>query len=193
MNLSCDFHDNKKSGELYRSIEQGKSICSLLETLLFELFPMFIDLVVAYVYLYYLFDAYMVLTVAATSIMYLGATMYYNPKQNVLRRSWTDLWRKEYQHVYDTLGNWTTVAYFNRHPYECERYSMIVEQVMQSQKKMYIVYYLAYAVQAVALNVGFFGACLIAAYQVTKGGKSVGDFATLITYWNRFTGKSLLV
>ena len=78
MSLSCDFHDNKKSGELYRSIEQGKSIGSLLETLLFELLPMLIDLVVAYAYLYYLFGAYMALTVAATSIMYLWVAMYYN-------------------------------------------------------------------------------------------------------------------
>ena len=62
---------------------------------------------------------------------------------------------------------------------------------MGSQKKPFHVYYLAYAVQSVALEAGFFGACLIAAYQIVNGRKSVGDFATLATYWSQFTGKSL--
>ena len=192
MTLSCDFHDNKESGELYKSVEQGNSINSLLETLLFEVVPMLFDLIVAYAYLYYLFGAYMALTVAATTVVYLWVTTYYSAKESEYRRRNTGISRKEYQCMYDTLGSWSTVTYFNRLPYERGRYALVVEQYMQSSKKMYYVYYLAWAVQSFVLKVGFFGACLIAAYQVTNGEKSVGDFATLIVYWSQFTGESFI-
>lgn len=189
MGLSCDFHDNKQSGELYKSIEQGDSINSLLEIVLFQAFPMLIDLVVAYVYLYYLFGPYMALTVAATTIMYLWAATCYSAKQRELHRRYVGIWRKEYQVMYDTLGSWSTVTYFNRQVYERERYASVVEQNMQSQLKTSLIFYISLVVQSWVLKIGFFGACIIAAYQVTNGEKSVGDFATLITYWAQLTGK----
>lgn len=71
MNMSCDFHDNKQSEELYKSIEQGSSVNDLLETILFEAFSTLVDLIVAYVYIYYLFGSYMLLTVAVMTIVFL--------------------------------------------------------------------------------------------------------------------------
>lgn len=52
MTLSCDFHTDKQSGEMYKSIEQGSSITGLLDTAAFFLFPIIADLFVAYLYLY---------------------------------------------------------------------------------------------------------------------------------------------
>jgi len=51
MSLSRDFHTEKQSGELFKSIDQGRSITSLLDTLLFRTGPMLIDIVVAFSYL----------------------------------------------------------------------------------------------------------------------------------------------
>jgi len=59
---------------------------------------------------------------------------------------------------------------------------------MQSQLKTSLIFYISLVVQSWVLKIGFFGACIIAAYQVTNGEKSVGDFATLITYWAQLTG-----
>lgn len=190
MDMSCDFHDNKQSGELYKSIEQGSSVNGLLETILFEAFPTLVDLIVAYVYIYYLFGPYMLLTVAAMTIVFSWAVTCYSAEQSEYRRRNTGIAKKEAQIMYDSVGSWTTVAYFNRSVYELKRYTTVIEQYMQSQRKMYVVYYLAWAVQSVVMKIGLFGACLIAAYQVRGGGKSVGNFATLITYWVQFTGKS---
>ncbi len=193
MSLSCDFHDSKQSGELYKSIEQGTSINSLLETVLFDAVPMLVDLIVAYAYLYYLFGSYMALTVAATTVMYLWASTYYSGKQSENRRRFVGIWRKEYQLMHDTVGSWSTVTYFSRLPYELKRYASIVEQNMRFERKMNLVYFFSWAVQSFVLEIGFFGACLIAAYQVTNGDKSVGDFATLIGYWAQLTGKYCVV
>lgn len=52
MGLSRDFHTEKRSGELYVSIGQGTSIIEILDTALFHLVPVLVDLVVAIGYLY---------------------------------------------------------------------------------------------------------------------------------------------
>ncbi len=190
MSLSCDFHDDKQSGDLYKSIEQGSSVNDLLETILFQALPALVDLVVACVYLYYLFGPYMLLTVAAMIIVFLWANTYYSAEQSEYQRRTTGIARKEAQIKYDAVGGWTTVAYFNCLNYERGRYTTVIEQHMQSERKTYITYYLTWAAQSVIMSIGLFGACLIAAYQVKSGGKSVGDFATLVTCWAQFTGKS---
>ena len=51
MDLSCDFHTEKQSGELFTSIAQGTSVVSLLDNLLFQTVPMFVDLGIAFFYL----------------------------------------------------------------------------------------------------------------------------------------------
>lgn len=52
MSLSRDFHTEKQSGELYKSIEQGRSITGLLEVVALQILPLFTDVVVAFSYLY---------------------------------------------------------------------------------------------------------------------------------------------
>ena len=190
MNLSCDFHDNKQSGELYATISQGSSILELLELFLFKLAPILMDLIVAYWYLHYLFGPYMTLLGAATTIVFLWVTLFLNNKQRRLRRKYIEIARKMSQQQYDTVGSWSVVAYFNRIAYEQGRYSAVVNQHMQTQAAYMFLSYFTWAVQAWLLDVGLYGALLLATYQIVHGTRSVGDFATLLLYWSRFTGNA---
>ena len=52
MSLSRDFHTEKQSGEIFRAVEQGSSILNLLDIVLFQISPIFIDVIVAFSYLY---------------------------------------------------------------------------------------------------------------------------------------------
>jgi len=52
MSLSHDFHTEKQSGELYKSIDQGRSITGLLEVVAIRILPLVTDVVVAFSYLY---------------------------------------------------------------------------------------------------------------------------------------------
>ena len=52
MSLSRDFHTEKRSGELFRSISQGSSITDLLDVAFVRIVPVCIDLIVAVFYLY---------------------------------------------------------------------------------------------------------------------------------------------
>lgn len=189
MELSSDFHDGKQSGELYKAIEQGKSVNELLETVLFEVFPMLIDLFVAVAYLSYLFGAYMALIVAAESVLYLWISTYFTAMQSDSRRRERDISRKENQILYDTMGNWRTVSFFNRIPYEQQRYSSTVGLHMEAKRTYWLMFYLSWAAQSLLLDCGFAGACFLAVYQVLNGVQTVGEFVTLFTYWYQLTGE----
>ena len=192
MGLSCDFHDNKKSGELYTSMSQGSSIHSLFDTVLFDLIPMLIDLAVACVYLSYLFGSYMALLVGATTIIYLCVLKYLAVMQVDILRLNADTARKQYQVMYDALGSWISVAYFGNFNHEKERYKGAVELHLKAQAKFSLLRYVARVIQTSILQLGFVAATFLAAYQVSTGKITVGGFVLLLNYWERFTGGAIV-
>ena len=189
MGLSCDFHDSKQSGELYTAMHQGSSVIDLLEMLLFSLVPITVDLLVACAYLYSLFDAYMFLIVVATMIAYLWTSTYFTTKQASTRRHNTALARAEYQTMYDTMGGWKTVSYFNRKQHASARYGTAVTKYTESKKTLWLLYYFSASIQGLVLDMGLFGACFYAVYLVLYGGQTVGNFVTLLTYWSCLAGE----
>lgn len=191
MMLSCDFHDEKKSGELFKSIEQGHSIYGLFETILFRLLPMVFDLAVACVYLSSLFGWYMTLIVGAATAAYIWAIKYFTEKQVDCARTMTKTTRAESQAMYDTVGCWVSVAYFDNFAYERKRYSGAVVRNLESQFSLYMLHYLSGIVSDSALEIGFAGAFLLAIYQISNGTIEKGSLVVLTMYWGTFTGKFL--
>ncbi|KAL8724853.1 MAG: hypothetical protein Q9181_006647, partial [Wetmoreana brouardii] len=188
MELSSDFHDNKQSGELYQSIAQGSSVNNLLEILLFNLGPMILDLVVGYGYLYHLFGPYMTLIAAATTVGYLSSTTYFSTKESRYRRKAQALGRKASQIMYDTVGSWATVTYFNRVSYEEDRYERSRTLYIATQQLYYLFGNFNYSISGCTVELGLWAALVLAAYQVSHGVRTAGDFVTLMSYWSLFAG-----
>jgi ABC-type transport system involved in Fe-S cluster assembly fused permease/ATPase subunit len=110
MNLSSDFHANKKSGELYASIDQGRSINGFIDDVCFSILPMLVDLIVAFGYFYYLFDAYMALIVGVVTVVYLWVTTKLGAQQDQIRRDYRTSCRNENHVLYESMGSWSTVS-----------------------------------------------------------------------------------
>jgi ABC-type transport system involved in Fe-S cluster assembly fused permease/ATPase subunit len=110
MSLSSDFHADKKSGELYASIHQGRTVNGFIEDVCFTVLPMLVDLMVAFGYFYYLFDAYMALIVGIVTIVYLWATTKLGAQQNQIRRDFRASARNEHQVLHESMGHWSTVS-----------------------------------------------------------------------------------
>ena len=110
MGLSRDFHTDKRSGELYKSIGQGHSLTSMVEIIMFKVVPMLVDLGVAFVYLCWVFGPYMALIVAATTLIFAWTSAYFIDRQTEPRRRQIGLSRKEYQHMYDTVGGYVQMT-----------------------------------------------------------------------------------
>lgn len=110
MSLSSDFHANKKTGELWAAIGQGRSVSNLLNMLLFNLLPMLADMVIAFTYFLFFFNSYMALVVAVVCISYLWATARLSSMTNKVRRDINETSRHETQVMVETVGSWSTVS-----------------------------------------------------------------------------------
>lgn len=188
MTLSCDFHDNKHSGSLWLSISRGQSIRYLVSSVLFQVGPMLVDLALAISVLYYLFDVYMALIIAAVVVTFLWSAGKILSLQKEKRREWIADLQKEQNILCETTGNWKTVSYFNRVPYEKSRYFSAMDSHMKSRLIYKLWNQMESIVQSFLLVFGLMAACFLAAYQVIQGNKPVGSFVMLLSYWAQLSG-----
>ena len=188
MELSCDFHDSKRSGELYTAMSQGRSIVHLLETLLYNFAPVIMDLVIGCVYFYFLFDVYLVLIGVGIMVVFGWVSIHLTALHTKMRRKNNKHWRQRHQVLYDTMGGWKNVVYFNRTQYAEEKYASSVDRFQRTSRQNQRLWFGNYAIQSAIVDLGSFGAQLFGAYQVVFNGKDVGTFVTLVTYWSSFAG-----
>jgi ABC-type transport system involved in Fe-S cluster assembly fused permease/ATPase subunit len=188
MGLSMDFHSNKDSGEVLKSVDQARSLTDLLETIGFDTGPMMIDMVVALFYITHLFDVYVAFVVLVVGVVYVSMafklTEYTQPK----RRLYTEKSRFESKTLYESVSNWQTVSYFNRIPHEEERYQKTVDATIEAQLSYFYAWSFCYAAQSIVMTLGLLTAAFIAIYQISSGSKPVGNFVTFVMYWGTMMG-----
>ncbi|TKA28460.1 hypothetical protein B0A50_03927 [Salinomyces thailandicus] len=188
MGLSMDFHNEKNSGELIRAVDQGQNLQGLLEFMAFQVGPMFLDLIIAFVYVYTLFDIYMTLILLAIglSYVYIGAkTTSWSIKQ---RRRFNTALRNESKVQNEAINNWQTVSHFNRSAYEVDRYRTTLDEFNSAEWRYYVAYYMGSSAQSFVMLVGRLAAHALAVYRVSQGRAPLGHFVTLTAYWRSVEG-----
>jgi ABC-type transport system involved in Fe-S cluster assembly fused permease/ATPase subunit len=110
MSLSSDFHDSKTSSDLTQAVHGGRSVSDLLETVCFQVIPMFIDLSIAFAYLWTLFGPYMGFIMAVTVISYLYITTKLVAVRAEKRRDYVTVYRKEWTVGQQSLDGWSTAS-----------------------------------------------------------------------------------
>ena len=183
MNLSMDFHSNKDSGEVLKSVDQAHALNDLIELVLFDICPVLIDLVVAMWYVTHLFDIYLAFIVLVVGVVYIWLGITMTAWAQPLRRVYVEKARDESKTVYELIPNWQTVSYFNRAPYERERYGKSVQTKINARWAFIFRWYTGHASQALVMDVGFCACSLLAVWEISSGRKPVGNFVTFITYW----------
>lgn len=93
--LSLDFHLGKKTGEVLSALSKGSSINTFLEQVTFQVVPMLIDLVIAFVYFLIEFDAYYALAVGISTFGYLYVTIRMAQWRAEIRRQMVNASRQE--------------------------------------------------------------------------------------------------
>jgi ABC-type transport system involved in Fe-S cluster assembly fused permease/ATPase subunit len=187
LRLSMDFHTSKDSGEVLKAVEQASSLHSLVETVLFDLCPIVLDLVVAMYFIASLFDAYMAFIVLFMAALYTSIGWYSTSLSQPKRREYVEKQRTESSTVNEVVHNWQTVAYFNRPSFEYERYALKIRQTNRAQYSYYTSSIGGHAAQSIVTSFGFAGCCVFGMTQIVAGRKRVGDLVTLLTYWPTLT------
>ncbi|KYG42810.1 hypothetical protein M433DRAFT_73019 [Acidomyces richmondensis BFW] len=183
VSLSMEFHANKNSGELIRIIEQGQNLQNLLEFMFLEVGPMFIDLFVALVYMFTLFDIYMSVLLATVGLSYVWMGAVTSKWSTKRRRRFNAAWQEEAKVQNEAISNWQTVSLFNRETYECDRYSKSIDEVACAEWSYNLACFIGVSSQSFVILLGRLAATTLAAYQVAQGRASVGSFVTLNLYW----------
>jgi ABC-type transport system involved in Fe-S cluster assembly fused permease/ATPase subunit len=184
MALSMDFHSNKDSGDLIKSIGQADSLNDLLETIFFQIMPILLDVFIAFAYISHLFNGAMAMVFMMVGTMFIWTSITTTTRVRPKRRVYTEKSRAESKTMYECVSNWPTISYFNRTTYEEDRYKGAVQDEMSAQLRYYIHNSLGYAVQYLIIYSGLLTVSMMAIFQISEGRKPIGNFVVLVMYWS---------
>lgn len=187
LSLSTDFHDAKDSGEVIKAIEQAASINELFKVVVFEILPCIVDVLIAVWYVGFLLDVYAMLVVLAVGISFLFATIWASRSSAETRRVSSSKGRDESKVLFETISNWTVVSIFNRRSYETTRFSKVAKAAADADVQNNDMYIRMFASQEACERAGLIAVSIIAAFRISKGQSTVGDFVAMQSYWYTIT------
>lgn len=187
MSLSMNFHDSKESGEIIKAIEQADSLSSLFRVLMEDIIPGILDTFIAIWYVSHLLDIYASHIVITVMIAFVFVIVHASKLTAAMRRVSSAAEREESKVLYETIGNWAIVSYFNRKLYESQRLAKVTQTVAKAQVKSNDAFMSLFALQEFFSQAGRFAVSILAMYRISTGTSSVGSFVALQNYWETIT------
>jgi len=181
MSLSLDFHQGKRTGSLARVIDRGsRAVEVLLETLVFNLAPTFVELILAAAVLTHAYDWRFALTAVATVLIYAFATYKLSVWRLEFRRAMNDADNEAAGQVVDALLNYETVRSFGAedrtvacYQQALGRYGVLSVRSANSMTLMNII-------QSAILSLGLGGMAVLAGSAAAAGKIGPGDVTASI-------------
>lgn len=185
MTLSKDFHDSKDSDSIWQSVTRGDSLHAIVASMLSQLIPMLLSLVLATLSIYYYFGTLVVVIVVATSFVFsLSSYMFLSIKRDKRRRLISSS-EREFKALRESTSCWTTASYFNRIPYEMTRFTEAVQKYLCASLEFRSWIWIENIVQSLILFSGVIAACVAVTYQVVRGTQSRARLVLLLSHWDQ--------
>jgi ABC-type transport system involved in Fe-S cluster assembly fused permease/ATPase subunit len=181
MSLSLDYHQGKRTGALARVIDRGsKAVETLLETLVFNLAPTLVELILAAAVLTHAYDWRFAATAIATVLIYGFATFKLSNWRLAFRRAMNDADNEAAGRVVDALLNYETVRSFGAEERSVagyrdalDRYGVLAVRSANSMTLMNIA-------QSAILGVGLGGMAILAGSSALAGKIGPGDVTAAV-------------
>ena len=186
--LSLSYHLSRKTGALSRVIERGvKGVEFLLRFLLFSIVPLFLELLMTLIILYFVFDVRFLVIVLATILVYIIFTFCVTEWRVKIRKVMNEQDTDANQKAVDSLLNYETVKYFSAEDREISRYGSAIKRFEQaSLKTLYSLSFLNFG-QSLFISLGLMSVMLLAVLGVSNGKMTVGDFVMVNAYMLQIT------
>ena len=186
--LSMRYHISRKTGGLSRIIERGvKGVEFLLRFLLFSIGPLILELLLVAIILTVMFDAWYLVIVGTTIVVYVWFTFQITEWRVKLRREMNDQDTDANQKAIDSLLNFETVKYFGAETREGDRYDAAMQGYeVAALKTSYSLALLNFG-QSLIITAGLVGVMVLAALGVQSGALTVGDFVLVNAYMIQIT------
>ena len=186
--LSMRYHTSRKTGGLSRIIERGvKGVDFLLRFLLFSIGPLFLELLMTSIILFFVFDVRFLLVVLITIFLYIIFTFSVTEWRVRIRKIMNEQDTDANQKAIDSLLNYETVKYFSAENREISRYgSAMTKYEAASIKTLYSLSFLNFG-QSFFISSGLVVVMIMAAIGVHDGTMTVGDFVMVNAYMIQIT------
>ena len=187
--LSLRWHLSRKTGEILRVMDRGTdSINGLLNYLIFSILPTLIDILIAIIYFSTEFSAWFGLIVFIIMAVYLTMTILVTEWRTKFRREMNTNDNQQRTKAVDSLLNFETVKYYNAENYEIDRYNQAILKYQETEWTVLATLNLLNFSQSFVMNGGFLVGSILAAYMVSQGTKTIGDYVLFGTYIAQLMG-----
>jgi ATP-binding cassette subfamily B protein len=179
--LSVRFHQSKRTGGVYRTIERGvRAIDFLLRFLAFNIAPTIIELFLAAAVLGFTYGWSFSLIAGLTVVIYAWLTFGVTEWRLKHRREMNEADTEAAGRAVDSLLNFETVKSFAAEERESERYDRALASYAGAAVKAYTSLVILNVVQAVIMTLGLLAMVLAAGFLVARGGMGPGDITAVI-------------
>lgn len=181
--LSLDFHISRKTGEVLRIMDRGtSSVVNLLNQILFQIFPVWINIILISIYSTYTYAPSFGLIVFITMVLYMYVTITVTEWRTKYRRAMIELDNYARTKAVDSLLNFETVKYYNAEGFEINRYKDAILDYQEADWKSSISLNILNLAQNAIITGGLLSGSLLFAYEVSEGRLSAGDFVAFNMY-----------
>jgi ATP-binding cassette subfamily B protein len=181
--LSLGFHLSRQTGGLSRSIERGtKAIETLLRFSIFSIVPTVLELVLVFVILWRVLDAWVALATVVTVVIYITYTMLVTEWRIKFRRIMNEEDSRANTRAIDSLLNYETVKYFGNEEHEARRYDSAMRGYEKASIKSQTSLALLNIGQAFIISAGLTAVMLMTANGIVSGTLTLGAFVMANTY-----------
>ncbi|KXS19435.1 hypothetical protein M427DRAFT_67089 [Gonapodya prolifera JEL478] len=181
--LSLQWHLQRKTGEVLRIMDRGtSSIVSLLNYIVFNIFPVFADIAIACGVFLIAFDWSIAIVVFLTMTLYIVFTILITEWRTSFRREMIELDNATRTRSVDSLLNFETVKYYGNEDYEVKEYEKAIVAYQAADWRSSASLTMLNTAQNAVITLGLLAGCLLCAKEVVDGALTVGDFVMFLTY-----------
>lgn len=184
MGQSIDFHSTQDAAEVMKAVEQGEALGNVLESLVIDIAPTVIDVVIACVVFSQKFSPAVAGVLLGASIAYLAAEASSTRLTTDDRRTLSRNQRIETRKMHQAIQGWQTVTYFNQFKREARTLSSAVADHMKAKSRFETRQAMIKALVELFIPLTFFGMAYLILQRIAAGAASPGDFVFFLTYWD---------
>ena len=178
--LSLRFHLEKRTGGLSRVIERGiRSIDFLFRFILFRIGPTFLQLGIAGIAFWAVYDWRFAAIAVAVVVVYVWFTVVTTEWRLAFRRDMNKQDTEAAAKAVDSLLNYETVKYFSAEDFETGRYDIAMEGYQKAAIKSRTSLATVNIGQALLMQGGIIAMLLLAVQQILQGQMSAGSLTTI--------------
>ncbi len=178
--LDLSFHLERKTGGLARDIERGTTgISFLLRFMVFNIVPTLIEIIMVIVILSGRYSVWFGVIVFAAIVLYIIWSVFATEIRTRYVREMNEADSSTNSRAIDSLLNYETVKYFGNEDYEARRYDVNLDEWEAARRKNRLSIFALNGGQAFVISVSMSAAMILAAYEVSRGAMTLGDFVLI--------------